>query len=90
MPGAQSRWLESWGGVETEISDSTRNVLFESAWFQPGSIRRTSRHFGMHTEASHRFERGADIEAPIWAADRIAHLLGRVSPGTILRGVLDA
>ncbi len=78
------------GGVETEISDSTRNVLFESAWFQPGSIRRTSRHFGMHTEASHRFERGADIEAPIWAADRIAHLLGRVSPGTILRGVLDA
>ena len=78
------------GGLETEISDSTRNVLFESAWFQPGSIRRTSRHFGMHTEASHRFERGADIEAPIRAADRIAHLLGQVSPGTILRGVLDA
>ena len=78
------------GGLETEISDSTRNVLFESAWFQPSSIRRTSRHFGMHTEASHRFERGADIEAPIRAADRIAHLLGQVSPGTVLRGVLDA
>ena len=78
------------GGLETEISDSTRNVLFESAWFKPASIRRTSRHFGMHTEASHRFERGADIEAPIRAADRIAHLLGQVSSGAILRGVLDA
>lgn len=77
------------GGAETEISDSTRNVLLEAAWFKPGSIRRTARHFGMHTEASHRFERGADIEAPPWAADRIAHLLAQVSPGTVLKGVID-
>jgi phenylalanyl-tRNA synthetase beta chain len=41
------------GGLETEISDSTRNVLIEAAWFQPSSIRRTARQFGMHTEASH-------------------------------------
>ncbi|HEX9814663.1 MAG TPA: phenylalanine--tRNA ligase subunit beta, partial [Myxococcota bacterium] len=78
------------GGLESEISDSTRNVLIESAWFDPGSIRRTSRHFGMHTEASHRFERGADPRATVWAADRIAGLLSQVSPGTILRGCLDA
>jgi phenylalanyl-tRNA synthetase beta chain len=78
------------GGLESEISDATRNVLIESAWFDPGSIRRTSRFFGMHTEASHRFERGADPEATVWAADRIAGLLGRASPGTVLRGCLDA
>jgi phenylalanyl-tRNA synthetase beta chain len=78
------------GGLESEISDSTRNVLIESAWFDPGSIRRTSRSFGMHTEASHRFERGADPEATVWAANRIAGLLKQVSPGTILRGCLDA
>ncbi len=78
------------GGLETEISDSTRNVLFESAWFQPFSIRKTARHFGMHTEASHRFERGADVGATVWAADRIAALLPRVSGGTVLAGCLDA
>jgi phenylalanyl-tRNA synthetase beta chain len=78
------------GGLETEISDSTRNVLIESAWFDPGSIRRTARHFGMHTEASHRFERGADPEATVRAADRIAGLLSQVSPGTVLQGCLDA
>jgi phenylalanyl-tRNA synthetase beta chain len=78
------------GGLETEISDSTRNVLIESAWFRPASVRKTSRHFGMHTEASHRFERGADIGAAPRAADHIAGLLGSISPGTILRGLLDA
>ena len=77
------------GGEDTEISATTRNVLLESAWFQPGSIRRTSRHFGMHTDASHRFERGADVGATVRAVDRIASLLGRVSPGSVLRGVLD-
>ena len=78
------------GGLETEISDATRNVLIESAWFRPASVRKTSRHFGMHTEASHRFERGADIGAAPRAADHIAGLLGSISPGTILRGLLDA
>ncbi len=78
------------GGLETEISDSARNVLIESAWFRPGSVRRTARHFGMHTEASHRFERGADIAAAPRAADRIAGLLGSISPGAVLRGLLDA
>jgi phenylalanyl-tRNA synthetase beta chain len=78
------------GGLETEISDATRNVLIEAAWFQPATVRRTSRRFGMHTEASHRFERGADIECAGWAADRIASLLGRLSPGVALKGRIDA
>lgn len=78
------------GGLETEISDNTTNVLIEAAWFQPGSIRKTSRQFTLHTEASHRFERGADIKAAIWAADRIAGLLGQISPGVVLKGRIDA
>lgn len=78
------------GGLETEISDSTRDVLIEAAWFLPGPIRRTSRRFAVHTEASHRFERGADIEAAPWAADRIAGLLGQTSPGVVLKGRIDA
>ena len=78
------------GGLDTEISDSTRNVLLEAAWFEPGSIRRTSRRLGMHTEASHRFERGADVEATVWALQRIAHWFGQVSSGSVLDGVIDA
>jgi phenylalanyl-tRNA synthetase beta chain len=78
------------GGLETEISDSTRNVLIEAAWFQPSSVRRTARQFGMHTEASHRFERGADVAATAWAADRIAGLLGSISAGAVLHGLIDA
>ncbi|HET9664065.1 MAG TPA: phenylalanine--tRNA ligase subunit beta, partial [Burkholderiales bacterium] len=78
------------GGLDTEISDSTRNVLIEAAWFQPSSIRRTARQFGMHTEASHRFERGADVAATAWAADRIAGLLGSISAGAVLRSLIDA
>ena len=49
------------GGLDTEISEKTRNVLIESAWFQQSSVRATAKRFGMHTEASHRFERGADV-----------------------------
>ena len=77
------------GGAETEISGVTRNILLEAAWFQPSLIRRTARHFAMHTEASHRFERGADVGATEWAADRIAHLFAQVGFGTLLRGVID-
>ena len=78
------------GGGETEISPRTRNVLIESAWFDPASIRRTARQHGMHTEASHRFERGADIEAAPWSNDRIAGLLEQLAGATILRGIFDA
>jgi phenylalanyl-tRNA synthetase beta chain len=51
------------GGFDTMITEMTRNVLVEAAWFEPASIRKTSRRHGMHTDASHRFERGADVGA---------------------------
>jgi phenylalanyl-tRNA synthetase beta chain len=77
------------GGAATAVSSSTRSVLIESAWFEPASIRRTARLFGLHTEASHRFERGADIEAAAWANNRIAALLQELASAAILRGLID-
>jgi len=77
------------GGEDSEISNSTRAVLLESAWFEPLSIRRTSKAHGMHTEASHRFERGADIQMAPLALDRTAALIAQVAGGEILRGVID-
>lgn len=77
------------GGEESEISSTTRDVLLESAWFDPFSIRRTARSQGMHTEASHRFERGADVEMARLAIDRTASLIAELAGGEILRGVVD-
>ena len=51
------------GGWDTMITAETKNVLVEAAWFEPAAIRRSSRRHGLHTDASHRFERGADLEA---------------------------
>jgi phenylalanyl-tRNA synthetase beta chain len=77
------------GGEESEISSATKFVLLESAWFDPVSIRRTAKFHGMHTEASHRFERGADIEMAPVALDRAAQLIRELASGEILRGVID-
>ena len=77
------------GGLESEISSSTRDVLLESAWFNPISIRKTSKLLGMHTEASHRFERGADVNATVPTLDRAAFLIHRLAGGEIQQGVVD-
>ena len=52
------------GGWDTMITSATKNILVEAAWFDPGTVRRSSRRHGLHTDASHRFERGADFNAP--------------------------
>ena len=78
------------GGEDSQIFSSTRSVLLESAWFDPVSIRRTAKAHGMHTEASHRFERGADIEMAPLAIDRAAGLIAELAGGEILRGLVDA
>ncbi len=77
------------GGEDSEISAATRAVLLEGAWFDPLSVRRTSKALGMHTEASHRFERGADIEMAPKALDRAAKLIAELAGGEILAGILD-
>ena len=78
------------GGGDSEISSGTTRVLLESAWFEPGSIRRTSRRHGLKTEASHRFERGADPGMVIPALDRCAALIAELAGGEVRRGVVDA
>ncbi len=75
------------GGEESEISASTSLVLLESAWFDPPSIRRTAKTQGLHTEASHRFERGADIAMASVALNRTALMIAELAGGKILRGM---
>jgi len=77
------------GGAESEISFSTRNLLLESAWFDPISIRRSSKALGLRTEASTRFERGADPEMAELASRRCAGLIRELAGGEILSGVVD-
>ena len=77
------------GGKDSETSFHTRSVLIESAWFDPLSIRRTAKALAMHTEASHRFERGADIEMAPVALDRTTGLIAELAEGEILAGVVD-
>lgn len=64
------------GGFESEITDSTRNVLLECAWFDPPTIRRTARRLGLKTDASYRFERGVDPNDTVEAAETTASLIG--------------
>ncbi len=78
------------GGLNSEITDSTTNILLESAWFKPAAIRRTSKRHGLHTESSHRFERGADIGMVPMALDRAASLITCLSGGIVASGVVDA
>jgi phenylalanyl-tRNA synthetase beta chain len=77
------------GGAETEISFSTRNVLIECAWFDPISVRRASKMLGLRSEASYRFERGADPEMAELSSRRAAELILQVAGGELLAGVVD-
>src|SRR5580700_3446418 len=63
------------GGWDTMITPSTKNVLVEAAWFEPMAVRRTARRHGLHTDASHRFERGADINAAPVASALVSKLI---------------
>ncbi len=77
------------GGYDSEITEATCDVLLESANFQPSSVRATAKALGIHTEASYRFERGADPEAVIPALDRAAQLIAELAGGTICESIID-
>jgi phenylalanyl-tRNA synthetase beta chain len=77
------------GGADTEITFSTRHILLECAWFDPIAVRRTSKALGLRSEASYRFERGADPEMAEQASRRAAELIQQLSGGEILSGVVD-
>jgi phenylalanyl-tRNA synthetase beta chain len=78
------------GGQNSEIKDNTADVLIESAYFSPTNIRRTSKTLGLRTDASYRFERGADIDINDWAGARCAQLILETAGGQLAGGVVDA
>jgi phenylalanyl-tRNA synthetase beta chain len=78
------------GGLNTEINDRTVDVLIESAFFSPTNIRRTSKTLGLRTDASYRFERGADIDINDWAGARCARLILETAGGRLAEGIVDA
>ena len=77
------------GGYDTMITDKTRNILIESAWWDPVTVRKMSRRHGLHTDASHRFERGADFESTILSCDRVAELILQSGGGELAGDVVD-
>ena len=78
------------GGASSEVSEGTQNILLESAYFQPATVRKTAKRHGLHTEASHRFERGCDPNGVPKALDRAAAMILELCPDAqILRGTVD-
>ena len=73
------------GGFDSMITEKTKNVLIESAWFDPATVRSMAKRHGMHTDASHRFERGADWGITPVACDRVAELILETAGGELYR-----
>lgn len=78
------------GGFDTMITEKTRNVLIESAWFDPVAVRKTARRHGLHTDASHRFERGADYAATALACALVAQRIIESGGGETIGDQIDA
>lgn len=78
------------GGQNSEIKDTTVDVLIESAYFKPQSIRATSKKLELRSDASYRFERGADLGISDWASRRAAQLILETAGGQLAEGVVDA
>ncbi|MSP38920.1 MAG: phenylalanine--tRNA ligase subunit beta [Deltaproteobacteria bacterium] len=77
------------GGSDSEVIDSTRTLLLESANFAPASIRRTAKRLALRSEASHRFERGVDPQGTLAALDRAVYLLGEIAGAQPVGAVID-
>ena len=77
------------GGVKSEVSQDTRVILLESAYFNPASVRHTAKKLGLRTEASFRFERGADPEMPVKALNRTCRLIQEMAGGVVAGPVID-
>ncbi len=77
------------GGENSEVTSSTKNILIESAYFNPTSIRKTSKYLGLSTDAAYRFERGTDPSNTVYAAERAAQLIAELSSGEVVNGFID-
>jgi phenylalanyl-tRNA synthetase beta chain len=77
------------GGYDTMITDKTRNILIESAWWDPITVRKMSRRHALHTDASHRFERGADFESTVLSCDLVAEMILTSGGGELQGDLID-
>jgi phenylalanyl-tRNA synthetase beta chain len=77
------------GGIKSGVTDSTKNIFLESAYFNPVAIRKTSKRHGLKTDASFRFERGADPEITPWALKRAIMLIKEIAGGEISSDITD-
>lgn len=78
------------GGYDSEVTDETRDIFIESAYFESGTVRKTSTHFGLRSEASIRFEKGTDPDTVIRGLNRAASLMADLAGGEIVEGIVDA
>ena len=78
------------GGENSEVDETTSNVLIEGAWFCPSRTRKSARALGMSTDASYRFERGVDTDSQAWATVRVAALIAELGGGSVTSGIVDA
>ncbi len=77
------------GGWDSRVTDETKNILVEAAWFDPAAIRASSRRHGLHTDASHRFERGADFAAAPLANNIVTRLVVEQCGGEVTGPLVD-
>jgi len=77
------------GGLDSEVSLNTGNILLEAACFDPFTIRKTAKRFILHSPSSHRFERGIDIENITRASRRAAQLMSEIAGGEVIGGIVD-
>jgi phenylalanyl-tRNA synthetase beta chain len=77
------------GGYDTMITERTKNILIESAWWDQVTVRKTSRRHGIHTDASHRFERGADFESTVLSCDLVAEMILASGGGELVGDEID-
>ncbi len=77
------------GGFDTMITDETKNIVIESAWWDPVTVRKMSRRHGIHTDASHRFERGADFESTVMSCDLVAAMILQSGGGQLVGECVD-
>ncbi|HTT18205.1 MAG TPA: phenylalanine--tRNA ligase subunit beta, partial [Candidatus Sulfotelmatobacter sp.] len=77
------------GGYDTMITEKTRNIVIESAWWDPAIVRKMSRRHALHTDASHRFERGADFESTVLSCDLVAQMILQSGGGELVGDVVD-
>jgi len=77
------------GGWESRVTEATKNILVEAAWFDPAAVRASSRRHGLHTDASHRFERGADFNAAPLANNLVTRLVVEQAGGEVAGAMTD-